>query len=633
MRTVLASGTLLDKLSALSMLIQREPLYSLKNLGVLMKMAMKNSKREAELAITTLKQVFIEHLLPKNQKLRTFPQYLESSAPDKRTSKETLIKAFIEHSIKTAYKLFLKRVYSLTSDTVLHIKKTMMKLLLDLLIQRPEEEKTLLSMVIEKYGDKDKKVGQYVSTLLKQLLRAHPNMTVVVLQQLGQFVSKGVNASNVTTIVKFVNKLEVVPATILRQVLEEKIRIYFGLMNMYLKMKKGETEEKTTEKLLKGLVLLAEKYKSKMDDLNKYVNEHSKDLYKLSYTGELKSRIYALKLLLAIEGDRKNTPSNRFYRSLYELQFSIELMDSSMLEQFFVLLLQGISHDSNAARVSAILKRLLQHAGMAPVNYTIAGLLVTHRAAKVHPSIVGYFGSKESAGPDDEEELFRDVPDSDAPEEAEDHKIQSDIKSLYDWHKRDPQYANAEKSCFWELSLLCAHYHPLVSKWAKELLKNGGNAELDYDGKNPILDFKVINLLDRMTYKEPKKKIGKSTPRISNTATPISNHWKSLQIGAGGEGIKPHEEFFAKYFENRQKRQVSKRKDTEDMDEIADEIIKGEMEKIGGDPDMDDLSDQEPFSDLEDEGEKWDLKEEKLAGKRRNPKKQPKKSSKKKVKL
>ena len=590
-----------------------------------MKMAMKNSKREAELAISTLKQVFIESLLPKNQRLKTFTQYMESIAPEKKNLKETLIKAYIEHNIKTTYKLYIKRINSMTTDTVLHVKKTMMKILLDLLIQRSEEEKTLLSMITEKYGEKDKKVAQYVSTLLKQLLKAHPNMTVIVLQQLGQFVSKSINPSSVTIIVKFINKLELIPPTILRQVLEEKIRIYFGLMNLYLKMKKGEAEEKTIEKLLKGLVLLSEKYKSKMDELSTYVGDHNKDLYKLSYTGELKARIYALKLLLAIEGDRGKNPSDRFYRSLYELQFSIELIDSSMLEQYFVILLKSISRDTNTARVTAMLKRLLEQANIAPVNYVIASLLVIHKATKLHPSIIGNFTSKESTDVDDEEGHFKNIPD-----------VQS--KSLYDWHKRDPQYSNANKSCYWELTSLCLHYHPLVNKWANDLLQNGTNAVLNYDGANPILDFKVINLLDRMSYKEPKKKIGKSVPRISNITAPISSQWKSVQAGIEGKEIKPHEEFFAKYFENRQKRQINKKADLdveEDMDEVADEIMQEEMEKIGGNPDIDDFSDPEPepFSDLEDEGEKWDMKGEKLIGKKRPPKKHSKKSPAKKKKL
>ena len=182
-----------------------------------MKMALKNSKREAELAISTLKQVFIESLLPRNQRIKSFPQYLEEVPPEKKSARETLVKAYSEHNIKTNYKQFIERINSLTQDTVLHSKKEMMKTLLDLLIQRPEEEKMLLWMIIEKYTDKDRKVAQYVSALLSQLLKIHPNMTVIVLQQLGQFVSKSVSASNVTIIVRLINKLQLIPPEIDRK--------------------------------------------------------------------------------------------------------------------------------------------------------------------------------------------------------------------------------------------------------------------------------------------------------------------------------------------------------------------------------------------------------------------------------
>ena len=107
-----------------------------------------------------------------------------------------------------------------TKDTVEHVKKEMMNVLLELLISRPEEERTLLSMIVNKFGETDRKIAKFTSTLLKRLLRAHPNMTCIVLQQIGQFVSRaGIPSSSITLMIKFVNKLQSIPATIVKNAL------------------------------------------------------------------------------------------------------------------------------------------------------------------------------------------------------------------------------------------------------------------------------------------------------------------------------------------------------------------------------------------------------------------------------
>ena len=103
----------------------------------------------------------------------------------------------------------------MTKDTVEHVKKQMMDTLVELLIQKAEEERTILALLVNKYGDKEKKIAKYSSTLLKRLIHAHPNMTCVVLRQLGQYVSKsGISALSVLLIVKFINKLTSMPPTI-----------------------------------------------------------------------------------------------------------------------------------------------------------------------------------------------------------------------------------------------------------------------------------------------------------------------------------------------------------------------------------------------------------------------------------
>ena len=69
--TVLRSGTVTDKVSAITLLVQESPLHSLKHLqtSLFNNMAKKKSRREAMLAMDSIKDLLINNLLP-DRKLR-----------------------------------------------------------------------------------------------------------------------------------------------------------------------------------------------------------------------------------------------------------------------------------------------------------------------------------------------------------------------------------------------------------------------------------------------------------------------------------------------------------------------------------------------------------------------------------
>ena len=71
--TILKSGTVSDKVSALTIMIQESPLFHFKQLNdsLFQGMAMKKSRREALMAIDSIKSLLLENLLP-NRKLKYF---------------------------------------------------------------------------------------------------------------------------------------------------------------------------------------------------------------------------------------------------------------------------------------------------------------------------------------------------------------------------------------------------------------------------------------------------------------------------------------------------------------------------------------------------------------------------------
>ena len=72
--TMMRNGTMSDRVSASTLSVQQNPVFSIKILLSLVSMAMKNNQREAQLAITALKDLFMNNLMPSDRKLKYFAQ-------------------------------------------------------------------------------------------------------------------------------------------------------------------------------------------------------------------------------------------------------------------------------------------------------------------------------------------------------------------------------------------------------------------------------------------------------------------------------------------------------------------------------------------------------------------------------
>ena len=91
-----------------------------------------------------------------------------------------------------------------------------------------------------------------------------------------------------------------------------------------------------------------------------------------------------------------------------------------------------------------------------------------------------------------------------------------DNNNYYDYNKRDPKYSNSENCYLNEIYLLCNHYHPSVQRIAKFILENYNKEIVNYEG-NPLLDFSLVNFLEKFVLKNPKiKKINKNENKKDN---------------------------------------------------------------------------------------------------------------------
>lgn len=80
----------------------------------------------------------------------------------------------------------------------------------------------------------------------------------------------------------------------------------------------------------------------------------------------------------------------------------------------------------------------------------------------------------------------------------------------YDADKREPRFSNADNAQLWELLLLKTHYHPTIRVMAAQLLEQ---KPITYAG-NPLLDFSLVNMLDRFSFKKAKIRKGNGLQKL-----------------------------------------------------------------------------------------------------------------------
>lgn len=158
--------------------------------------------------------------------------------------------------------------------------------------------------------------------------------------------------------------------------------------------------------------------------------------------------------------------ADRFYRTLYESLLDPRVATSSKQSLYLNLLFKALKSDLNVKRVKAFVKRLVQILGLHQPSFIVGVFYLIRELEKIFPSLQSLVDQPEE-NDDDDEEVFRDVPDEDDQEDR-DTLPTTDFNSkkqvdAYDPRKRDPEHSNADKSCLWEI------VSPPVMPWEKNL--------------------------------------------------------------------------------------------------------------------------------------------------------------------
>ena len=189
---VRASGTAADKIAAATVLAQEDPVANLRSLehllALLEKARVKGGKRGAVQAVGALTELFRDALLPPNRKLKYFSEQPLGASGDAPNERKRLLYWHVEDLVKRAYARFVNALDALSRDPLPVLKEKSVKAAFELLKSRPENERALLAVLVNKLGDPQRRTASNAAHLLLELVsKEHPAMKRVVAREVETF--------------------------------------------------------------------------------------------------------------------------------------------------------------------------------------------------------------------------------------------------------------------------------------------------------------------------------------------------------------------------------------------------------------------------------------------------------------
>lgn len=563
-------GTLSDKVSALMIKIQNsftpEKFCDFQSLDVLMHMAKKKSRHHSYAAIEGLKELFTENLLP-NRPLK----YINDTEVNKIPG--ALSKLHLEDKLKHKYTEFINILKSHSLDTIDFYKKASVKVLGSLLI-KPEMQDYILECIVNKLGDPNTAIPTSVVLECNHLVWKNKTLLEPLLKTISRFLSRpSLPPSSKFYSIVLLNSLKLsqadqVPLQILIQTLLRLFPIVLEETRSY--------GNKAVSLLLKALNKNFPLFSSKTAYKN-FFKEEINEIYKLTHSSSTNVQIESLRFIFQSE-QAQGYVSDRYYRALYEFILpTVGVRNITYKSQalLFNTLMVSLKEDSSISRVKAFIKRLLQLCLICEPPFILASLMLVSELIKVHKSITQLL----EVPSEDEEENYRDIPDSDLEQASLDGGPEAvePAKTKYDPFKREPKFCGAETAGLYELGVLTKHPHPTVSKWSIKIFE--GQA-IEYEG-DPLLDFTLINFLDRFEYRNPKKKLLNNLQGKKIRMSLIQDAVNTKQFrDLENINVREEEMFFYKYFKLKPEKVVeeySGSEENDDFDEIDNESIQDEF--------------------------------------------------------
>ncbi|KAF5194073.1 CCAAT/enhancer-binding protein zeta [Thalictrum thalictroides] len=456
-RAMQRSGTAIDKVLAYMDIVVQNPIANIKSLDALLAMVTsKVGKRHALTVFEPLKELFLDRLLPKDRKLKSLIQQPVNHLPKSRDGYSLLLFWYWEECLKQKYERFIFALEEASRDILPILKDKAIKTMCALFEGNQEQERRLLSALVNKLGDPENKCAANASYNLLKIFKVHPYMKAVVIDEVDHFLFRphlGLRAKYHA--VNFLSNIKLSSVGDGPMVAMQLLKVYFALFKVLTEAEESKTLEnnkedrkvkrslenskeegpvesnvETDSRILSTLLTGVNRAfnfvaSDKVDD---FVEVQTPILFKLVHSKNINVGLGAL-LFLEKVSSRNQVVSDRFYRALYSKFLLPAAMNSSKVGMFLDLLLRAMTSDVNLKRVSAFLKRLMQVALQQPPRFACASLFLLSEVLKARPPLWNMMLQNESS--DEDLEHFKDIIEGPLAElEAEPSKLSKNT----DWN-------------------------------------------------------------------------------------------------------------------------------------------------------------------------------------------------------
>ncbi|OIW34463.1 CBF-domain-containing protein [Coniochaeta ligniaria NRRL 30616] len=569
MSTIMSSGTMSDKVSALTLAIQESPVHNIKAFENLITLAGKKSRGQAIAALGALVDLLGNGVvLPADRRLRTFQaqpglignlqkldimSWTSGEKLPRNITKGHLVVWAYEDWLKDAYFRIIQLLEVWCGDEIEYSRSRALDFVFGLLRDKPEQEANLLRLLVNKLGDRDRKIASRASYLLLQLLNTHPGMKGIMVKTVEQEVLLRPGQS-MRTKYYAINTLNQTILSMKEPALADNLlRIYFEMFLTLLKSgslgnlealndkkkttkdhgKKGKgkprgkppvadaatDEADTTQKLVSSILTGVNRAIPFATADDTTLEKHLDTLFRITHSSNFNTSIQALMLIQQLAMS-KHLAVERFYRTLYESLLDPRLITSSKQALYLNLLFRSLKNDVDVRRVKAFVKRMLQVINLHQASFACGILFLVAELQTTFPDLKTLLTEPEYHGEDDEE-VYKDVVDGDVPmtdaaAPAVDGEAPKNRHPVYDGRKRDPEYSNADKSCLWEIVSFThataasrnsntlqipflSHFHPSVSVFAENIFIRQKSLP-----KPELANHTLMHFLDKFVYRNPK---------------------------------------------------------------------------------------------------------------------------------
>lgn len=187
LRKVAVSGTHSDQVSALVTLSQMCPVLAMPHIRQLLNLAQTKANRIIQPALTALKKLLIDDLLPFDRKLKFFA---DQKIPGSSVRKTTVLLWYFEDFLKKTMATFVQLIFDAQSSPIESIRSSCVDYAFDILAVykgagvHGEQEKPLMKLLIKAMSDKvEKRVSARAALLARKLAVKRPHLKEAIIDE------------------------------------------------------------------------------------------------------------------------------------------------------------------------------------------------------------------------------------------------------------------------------------------------------------------------------------------------------------------------------------------------------------------------------------------------------------------